>query len=65
MNLIKESTSVSKNYKKAKTYGLSQYDNGILPAHYYKKTDLFFRLSAKTDGPGIYLYIVKHKLQIL
>lgn len=38
---------------------------GIEPAHHDKIFDMFFRLSGKTDGSGIGLYIVKETVEIL
>ncbi|HLF52586.1 PAS domain S-box protein [Flavobacterium sp.] len=36
---------------------------GIEPAHHNKIFDMFFRLSGKTDGSGIGLYIVKNTVE--
>ena len=46
---------------------LSIIDNGIgiAPKHHDKIFDMFFRLSGKSDGSGIGLYIVKDTIQIL
>ena len=38
---------------------------GIAPAHHNKIFDIFFRLSGRTDGSGIGLYIVKETVEIL
>jgi PAS domain S-box-containing protein len=38
---------------------------GIAPAHHNKIFDMFFRLSGKTEGSGIGLYIVKDTVEIL
>jgi PAS domain S-box-containing protein len=38
---------------------------GIEPAYHHKIFDMFFRLTGKTDGSGIGLYIVKDTVEIL
>lgn len=38
---------------------------GIAPAYHQKIFEMFFRLSGKTDGSGIGLYIVKDTIEIL
>ncbi|MDO8316090.1 MAG: PAS domain S-box protein [Flavobacterium sp.] len=77
-NLVSNAIKYHENYKSdsyIKITGQSDHEKlqliiadngtGIEPAHHNKIFDMFFRLSGKTDGSGIGLYIVKETVDIL